>query len=523
MTLSLLNRKPISWDSDASSYITAVETADGQSLEGGVSRSINQFIIDLKTRGLWNSIKSCCLMCGARTQSGAIVPLKGTAPTLTSFVGHYSRETGLRRTSGTFTINRNNNSDPQNSKHLAVFPTSIDCRNDGSGVKGLLAASTASSFIYNDSTGGRIFLRANSASNVFGSDLVNSNSLIGVSVNSSTNTSILFNNKTQSISINTVSPADYGISLYTGGGLTASTSRIAYYSVGESINLNLLSQCINRFMLDMKLSLLSSYSSNNEASDWLNRVSSNGGSVSDLTRYAMHWFCNQIDSNSLRNRFYRLNLFCGNNLNSVLVPLYRGQSLNGTQYGNSIDTNNGFGNSHYDPTKGLTGNGSTTWLDTGLPQNYADDRFFAITAYYTPANYTALLGARTSSANFNSYARIGSDGAINGLATVVYSDLGVNSTTGTIRYSPQTLYISNISPTYNMTYMNGETINGLNFGGRNTIDSTTLAIFAGKVGSSFETPIAGTLSSYSFGIYVSQAQAVLLNNIFSIFNAMIGR
>lgn len=526
MSLSLLTRQPVTWDSEAAAYILQVEAADGQSLESGVARAINTFVIDCKVRGIWGAIKSSCLLCGPRTQAGATIPLKGSAPTLTSFVGHYNRETGLRRTSGTFAINRNNNSDPQNSKHLAVFPTSIDCRNDGSGLKGLLASNTGSggSFIYNDSAGGRIFLRANSSSNAFGSDLVNSNNLIGISVRSSSDTQIIFNNKIQTISNNTTSPNNSSIFLYGGGGLTSSTSRIAYYGVGENLDLRLLEQCLTKYMLSMKLATLSTYSSNNEASSWLSRVTSNEGSVSDLTRLAMHWFCNQIDSNNLRDRFYRLNLFCGNDLNSVLVPLYRGQSLNGTQYGNIIDANNNFSNADYDATKGLIGNGAK-WLDSGLPQNYANDRFFALTAYFCSGSYAAFLGARPSTANFNSYTRIGGDGQINLFNTVVYDDTAVISQTGGVRYSPQSLYLTTLSTSETaVCYMNGENIVNMTAGGRNTTDATTLAIFGTKVGaSSVETLQASTISSYAFGINVSQAQVTIMNNIFTIFNAMIGR
>lgn len=532
MSLGLLARQPLTWDSEAAAYILQVEAADGQSLEPLVARAINMFVIDCKVRGIWGAIKSSCLLCGARTLTGATIPLKGSAPTLTSFIGHYNRETGLRRTSGTFAINRNNNSDPQNSKHLAVFPTSIDCRNDGTGLKGLLANNTGSgdSFIYNDSTGGRIFLRANSSSNAFGSDLVNSNNLIGISVRSSSNTQIIYNNRILIRNNNTTSPNDSEIFLYGGSGLTSSTSRIAYYSVGENIDLRLLEQCLTQYMLNMKLAILSTYSSNNEASNWLSRVSSNAGSVSDLTRLAIHWFCNQIDDNNLRDRFYRLNLFCGNNLNSALVPLYRGQSLNGTQFGNTIDTNNNFTNVNYNPSQGLRNSGSS-WLDTGLPQNYANDRFFALTAYFSPGSYGALLGSRPSTANFNSYARIGGGGGVNLLTGVVYTDDGVISQTAGNAYSPQTLYLVNWSPTLTESgyqpspvYMNGEYVLYGSAGGRNTTDTTTFAIFATKVGASgFATPQACTISSYSFGVYVSQAQVTLLNNIFTIFNAMIGR
>lgn len=110
-----------------------------------------------------------------------------------------------------------------------------------------------------------------------------------------------------------------------------------------------------------------------EAADWANRVRSNGASVSGSTLSAVDKFCKTISQNNLRDRFYRLNLFCGTGINACLVPLYRGQSLAGTQYGNTTDTNNGpFVSGDYVETGasgGLTGNGITKWLNTGVQQS----------------------------------------------------------------------------------------------------------------------------------------------------------
>lgn len=110
--------------------------------------------------------------------------------------------------------------------------------------------------------------------------------------------------------------------------------------------------------------------SNADAQDWVNRVYSNGGTVSTSTATAVNDFCNAIDAAGIRDRFYRLNLFAGTGLNACLVPLYRGQSRTGTQFGNSTDTNNGpFVSGDYvetGSTGGLNGNGTSKYLATGL-------------------------------------------------------------------------------------------------------------------------------------------------------------
>ena len=112
-----------------------------------------------------------------------------------------------------------------------------------------------------------------------------------------------------------------------------------------------------------------------EAASWASRVVANGGTVSGTTLSAVDKFCKAIASAGIRDRFYRLNLFCGGTtgtavgLNSALVPLYRGPSLGGTQYGNTTDTNVSslFVGANYGETTGLTAPAySTNYLDTGF-------------------------------------------------------------------------------------------------------------------------------------------------------------
>ena len=84
-------------DADAIAYVAAVEAADGQALEFGVGRAINDFIVGCKLDGIWSAIKASCILAGARTLSGALVPLVGTAPTRQGTEGgwNYNRKTGL--------------------------------------------------------------------------------------------------------------------------------------------------------------------------------------------------------------------------------------------------------------------------------------------------------------------------------------------------------------------------------------------------------------------------------------------
>jgi len=115
-------------DTDAIAYVNAVETADGQPLEFGVGKAINDFVVGCKLDNTWSAIKASCILAGARTLAGALVPLVGTAPTPFNFVsGDYNRETGLVGNGSTkyLNSNRNNNADPQNSSHASVWVSSI--------------------------------------------------------------------------------------------------------------------------------------------------------------------------------------------------------------------------------------------------------------------------------------------------------------------------------------------------------------------------------------------------------------
>ena len=114
-------------DPDAAGYIAAVEAADAQSLEIEVQVAIHTFVKGCKADGIWSAIKASCILAGARTLNGALVPLVGAAPTNNNFVsGDYNRKTGLvgNGTNKYINTKRRNNSDPQDSVHHAVFTAS---------------------------------------------------------------------------------------------------------------------------------------------------------------------------------------------------------------------------------------------------------------------------------------------------------------------------------------------------------------------------------------------------------------
>lgn len=120
-------------DPDAAAYLAAVETADGQALEAGVKTAINDFVVGCKADGIWSAIKASCILAGARTLNGCLVPLAGTAPTNVNFVSaDYNRKTGLKGDGATkyLNSNRNSNQQPQNNRHHSVYLSDVGTPND---------------------------------------------------------------------------------------------------------------------------------------------------------------------------------------------------------------------------------------------------------------------------------------------------------------------------------------------------------------------------------------------------------
>ena len=141
-----------------------------------------------------------------------------------------------------------------------------------------------------------------------------------------------------------------------------------------------------------------------EAASWAARVVANGGTVG-TSLSAVSKFCRAIDAAGIRDRFYRLNLFCGGTsgttagLAACLVPLYRGPSLGGTQYGGTTDTNVGpFVVEDYSESNGLDGDGVGKYLNTGLsPDNMGAPQTVHLAAFKGAGTWNAsreFMGSR---------------------------------------------------------------------------------------------------------------------------------
>jgi len=229
-------------DPDAAAYITAVETADGQALEERVKIAIDNFVLGCKADGIWTAIKASCILAGARTLNGALVPLVGTAPTNFNFVsGDYNRKTGLVGDGSTKYLdsNRNNNADPQNSQHMCVYPTAVNSIDTDRVYMGVGFVEPGSTYFFTRTSDAVVRNRSSGA--VTGLTRGAPNALIGI--NRATDLSHVYRQSgiSQNISQASQAPLNRFVFIYQSNGFTAfSNARLAFYSIGESLNLALL-------------------------------------------------------------------------------------------------------------------------------------------------------------------------------------------------------------------------------------------------------------------------------------------
>lgn len=252
-----------------------------------------------------------------------------------------------------------------------------------------------------------------------------------------------------------------------------------------------------------------------ECMTWIGNVVSNGGTVSATTAAAVSAFCTAIDAASIRDRFARLNLFCGSNLSAALVPLYRSTAAGGTLLGNSTDTNNNFVSGDYAETGsagGLAGNGTTKFLNTGLNQSTVNSSGFGhISAFIrlgTFADITyRLMGVLDTSTS--QYFFIDVRGQSNGGFVGVHG----SSTTfgpGSFRTqsSPELRMVTRSSTSSSQMYVNGAYQSG--DATTRTVSSVAspMYVFAeNRVGTGAQTHSAVTLGAYSIGSSMTQAQS----------------
>lgn len=232
-------------DPDAAAYLAAVEAADGQALEAGVRTAITNFVLSCKADGIWNAIKASCILAGARTLAGALVPLVGTAPTNVNFVtADYNRKTGLVGNGSSKWLNTNtpHNASSQNDVHLSVYSQNNIVNPTGPTV--VYAASSSGSFTmlgggsgnpntwYVHDVGSGVPIFTNTTSIGFYAVNRDNSANYQYRIGGSTTTVIRTASSTP--------PGSGTIGIFANNGSLFGNCRLAFYSFGNSLGLNLL-------------------------------------------------------------------------------------------------------------------------------------------------------------------------------------------------------------------------------------------------------------------------------------------
>jgi hypothetical protein len=244
------------YDADAQAYITAVEAADGQLLEVGVKDAINAFFVGCKSDGIFGAIKASCILAGARTLSGALVPLVSTMSTPTNNgpfgAGDYDRKIGLLGNGSSKYLTMGSPTPLQNSAHQAIYLSSSvtaatpDYRTPIaqwplSGTNGRTQISLTATDVFTrcrETTGSTINVSASS--------------FLGISRSASASYTRRINSSSAGVSEASTGAPDSTLYIFVNPALGQHlASRLSFFSAGESLDLALLDARVSTLMSDL--------------------------------------------------------------------------------------------------------------------------------------------------------------------------------------------------------------------------------------------------------------------------------
>lgn len=252
-----------------------------------------------------------------------------------------------------------------------------------------------------------------------------------------------------------------------------------------------------------------------DALTWRSNVVANGGSVSPATLRAVSNFAKQCKLAGIWSKINRLNLFCGDQLAACLVPLKVGA-------GSATDANTNFVSGDYTQATGLTGNGSTKYLDTGLPQNTLPAASRHLMTYERVRSGNAFAGSigAESSGSIQRWGILN-----NGAATTVAYSMSSTTTgpTATSVSDVGTFIGTSSSGTAGVLYINGvsrATSSGLTAA---TPSALTIFVFALNQNGSPFIRSAVNLCAYSIGEHLTSGDVTAYNSILETFQDSLGR
>ena len=249
-------------DPDANAYIAAVEAVDGSALESGVRTAITRFFLGCKTDSTFSALKATCILAGARTLSGALVPLVGTAPTNNNFVsGDYNRKTGLLGDGTTkyLSSNRANNVSEQNSRHMAFYASSTGVDVTKAYIGSAVADTSGSSQILGVAGDSKILARSSSGGTATSTGNMETAGFIGTNRPNSTAYSLRSGATSETITSTSAAPNNQTHLVFarniSGTPSLFADARIAFYTFGDSLDLSLLRNRVDTLIADLAVAI----------------------------------------------------------------------------------------------------------------------------------------------------------------------------------------------------------------------------------------------------------------------------
>lgn len=261
--------------------------------------------------------------------------------------------------------------------------------------------------------------------------------------------------------------------------------------------------------------LVTSFSYDADAQAFFNAVVANGGTISTATKGYVNTFVLAAKANGYWSKLNRINLFCGDQLLAAVVPLKIGG-------GNTTDTNHNFVNGDYTEATGLTGDGSTKYLETGLnPSVSLTANSTHISVYNRSSTGSGHIGSESGSNNFEMWAPLGGG--------TVYSDQynatggqGRVNTSGSVATPWGFLVGSRISSSDHQIYRNGSSVaTSATSGG--SIPSQAIFIFATSNNGSPGDYSGNSYGSYSFGDGLTSTDVTNYYNDLQAFQTSLAR
>lgn len=250
-----------------------------------------------------------------------------------------------------------------------------------------------------------------------------------------------------------------------------------------------------------------------DAQTYFTAVTTNGGTMSAATKAAVNAFVLSAKANGYWTKLTRINLFCGDQLAAALVPLKVGG-------GSATDTNVNFVGGDYSEVTGLTGNGTTKYLNTGLLANALTANDTHIAAYNRSSTGGHTMGV-ISPSFFHLYAPLAADGKV---YSDQYSDTtGRLVTTLAIGTPFGFLVGSRTASNSHVIYRNGASVDS-NATVSGSLPAVAIFVFATNNGIGSPAALsADAIGAYSVGAGLTAGNAASFNTDLQTFQTALGR